>query len=75
MADGRVLIMSVGVWQSLHSVKCGGEENHVCVRVCLCVLRARVKISRGELITPPTPRLHRPPGLMLCLVGLSRRSC
>ena len=41
MADGRVLIMSVGVWQSLHSVKCGGEENHVCVRVCLCVCCAR----------------------------------
>ena len=32
---------------------CVGEENHVCVRVCLCVLRARVKRSRGELRPPP----------------------
>ena len=37
---------------AIHAVMCGGEEKHVCVRVCLCVLRTCVSVSRGEPITP-----------------------
>ena len=45
---------------AIHAVMCGGEDKHVCVRVCLCVLRTCVSVSRGELrpSSPPAPRAH-----------------
>ena len=45
---------------AIHAVMCGGENKHVCVRVCLCVLRTCVSVSRGELrpSSPPAPRAH-----------------